>query len=172
MTCRKLHRLIPLAAGDDLSPRQARAMRAHIARCPGCRAELEAFRKDLAAIRAEARAEVVADWSAGEWRALMVRVAAATNAAPGRAEQGAGAATWMRPRWAAAAVAGALLSLVIMAVLFKGPSIPRPAPEGPALAANFDKTQDKVAIHMVSPESGLQVVWILDRNFEWKGDHE
>jgi hypothetical protein len=25
---------------------------------------------------------------------------------------------------------------------------------------------------MVSPETGLQVVWILDKNFDWKGDRQ
>jgi hypothetical protein len=168
MTCRRIRRLIPIAAGDDLRPRLAAAVRAHIAGCPGCRSELDAFRAALAAIRAEAGAEGVADWSAGEWRAVMVRVAA--EAGPEVEQVRRQARPALKPRWAAAAVAGALLSLVVLGLLFKGPSIPGPAPQGPALAAGTGKTQDQVAIHMVSPESGLQVVWILDRNFEWKGD--
>lgn len=172
MTCRKLHRLIPLAAGDDLSPRLARAVRAHIARCPGCRADLEAFRKDLAAIRAEAKAEGVADWSAGEWQVLMGQVAAGAKAAASRADRGVGFGTRLGPRWAVAAAAGALLSLIIMGTLFKGPSVPKPGLEGLVAAGGPGQAQDRVAIHMVSPESGLQVIWILDRNFEWKGDHE
>ena len=173
MTCRKLRRLIPLAAGDDLSPRLARAVRAHIARCPGCRADLEAFRKDLVAIRVEAKAESVADWSAGEWRTMMMRVAKETKAAPGRTDHGVGLGTRLRPRWAVAAAAGALLSLIIMGILFfKGPSVPKPGLEGLVAAGGPGQAQDRVAIHMVSPESGLQVVWIMDRNFDWKGDHE
>ena len=172
MTCRKVQRLIPLAAGDDLVPRQARAMRAHIARCPGCRAELETFRKDLVAIRAEARAEGVADWSAGEWRAAMTRVAAEAKGAASRRKQSAAVMTGLRPRWAAAAVAGALLSLIIIGLLFKGGTVPKPGTEGLVAAAGPKPGQDRMAIHMVSPESGLQVVWILDKNFEWKGDHE
>jgi anti-sigma factor RsiW len=170
MTCRRIRKLIPLAAGDDLRPRLAAAVRAHIAGCPGCRSELEAFRAALAAIREEARAGSVADWTDGEWRAAMARVAA--EARGERREQDRGAVLSRRPRWAAAAALGALLGLVLMGVLFKGPAVSRGGPEGLALAAGTPKEQDRMSITLVSPESGLQVVWFLDKNFEWKGDNE
>ncbi len=38
------------------------------------------------------------------------------------------------------------------------------APPGPALS------QDVVSVTLVSQETGLQVVWFFNRNFEWKGD--
>ena len=76
MTCRKVRKLIPLIAGDDLRPRLARAVRAHLDACPGCRAELEGFRAALAEAKAAARAESVPEWGGGEWNALMARVAA------------------------------------------------------------------------------------------------
>jgi|GEM_PF-345042 len=31
-------------------------------------------------------------------------------------------------------------------------------------------SQDVLSVHMVSRETGLQVVWFFDKNFEWKGD--
>jgi len=31
-------------------------------------------------------------------------------------------------------------------------------------------TQDAVTIRLVSPETGLQIVWVLNKNFEWKGE--
>jgi anti-sigma factor RsiW len=173
MTCRRVRRLIPLAAGDDLRPRLAGAVRAHIDRCPGCRAELESFSAGLTEIKTQARAEGVADWTEAEWRAVVGRVAAEAKRTAG--ETGAGPGLNVRPYWAAAAVAGLLLGLVIMGALFKGPTPQRPGPEGQATAravAGGKAEQDKLAIHMVSPESGLQVVWILDRNFNWKGDRE
>jgi len=171
MTCRRVRRLIPLAAGDDLRPGLAAAVRAHAGRCPGCRVELEAFRKDLASIRAEARDEGVADWSAGEWRVMMGRVAAEARAAGGQKARTA-PATGLR--WAAAAAtAGALFGLVIMGVLIKGTSLRRTVPPGPTNAAGPSRPeQDRVTVTMVAPESGLQVVWILDKNFNWIGDHE
>lgn len=174
MTCRKIRKLIPLAAGNDLRPRQARAFRAHLEACPGCRAELEAFRRDLAGIRAAAGEEGAAGWAEAEWRTLMARVGARARGEDADWSRGPVAA--LQPRWAAAAAVGVLLGLVIMGALIKGPSL-RPGPAGsqglPALASGPARPeQDKLSVTLVSPESGLQVVWILDKNFEWKGDRE
>ncbi len=174
MTCRKVRKLIPLAAGNDLRPRQARAVRAHLEACPGCRQELAAFRRDLAGITAAASEESAAGWNESEWRAL---VAGVTERALGKSADGRpGVAPEpaFRPRWATAAALGALLALVIMAALFRGPGLRRERPTGrdSAAAAQAPPRQDRMSVTMVSPDSGLQVVWILDRNFEWKGDHE
>jgi len=98
------------------------------------------------------------------------------NAAGKKARAGEGRAPrsvfW--PRWAAASALGAFLGLVVLGVLFNGPARPtRRSPNGDgAAAAPGAARQDKVAITMVSPETGLQVVWFLDKNFDWKGDQE
>jgi anti-sigma factor RsiW len=172
MTCRKVRKLIPLAAGDDLRPRPAAALRAHVASCPACRAELESFQAALAGIWSVAKAAGVADWTESEWSALMARAAAEAKAAcqaPGRAARPA-----FQPRWAAASVIGACLGLVVLGMLFRGPS-PRPdtaAGSAETLSAAGTGEQDKLTMTMVSPETGLQIVWILDRNFDWKGDRQ
>ena len=165
MTCRKIRKLIPLAAGDDLKPRAARAFQAHVEGCPGCRAELEDFRTALAGIAAAAKAEEVPDWSDGEWRRLVARATEAAGSG--------GGARVLRPSWAAASALGAFLGLVLLGLLFWGPLRPErtPGPSGPALVADRSP-QDRVAITMVSPESGLQVVWFLDKNFDYKGEQE
>jgi hypothetical protein len=79
-----------------------------------------------------------------------------------------------RPSWAAASVLGAVIGLAILSVHFRGPS-PRPnaatATEG-ALIASENPRQDRISITMVSPETGLQVVWFLDKNFDYKGEQE
>ncbi len=172
MTCRRVRKLIPLAAGDDLRPRPAAAFRAHVDSCPGCREELERFRTALAGIRTAAKTAAVAEWSEGEWDTLMARVAAearGTREAPG----GVGAPV-VRPRWAAASVVGAFLCLIVLSMLFRDPSS-RPetmkaAGEKPVSAEAGE--QDRLTLTLISPESGLQVVWIFDKNFDWKGDQE
>ena len=172
MTCRKVRKLIPLAAGDDLRPRPAAAVRAHVAACPACRAELEDFRAALAGITSAAKAESAADWTAREWEALMARAAAEAKAAI--QARGGAAGPAFRPRWAAASAIGACLGLVVLGVLFRRPS-PRPdTAAGPAEALVTARTgeQDKLTMTMVSPETGLQIVWILDKNFDWKGDRQ
>ena len=173
MTCRKIHKLIPLAAGDDLRPRQARAVMSHIDACPACRKELADFRRAMGEIRAAANAERAAEWSSGEWDALMSRVnEAADEARAGEGRKAPGRVLW--PRWAAASALGAFLCLIVLSVLFKGPSLRTEGSRNAGRAAVRSEAarQDKVAITMVSPETGLQVVWFLDKNFDWKGDRE
>jgi len=172
MTCRKVRKLIPLIAGDDLRPGLARAVRAHIDGCPDCRAELEGLRAALAEVKSAARAEGVPGWGEGEWKALMARVAEEAKET-GRAPARAGAHAFV-PRWAAASALGAVIGLAILSVLFRGPS-PRPEGtpgEGGLVIASENHRQDRVSVTLVSPESGLQIVWFLDKNFDYKGEQE
>jgi anti-sigma factor RsiW len=163
---------MPLFVGGDLRPGSAAAVRAHIDACPGCREELEGFRAAMAEIKASAKAEGVSEWGEGEWAAAMSRVDA--EARRGRqAPDGAGAPGF-RPRWATAAALGTVIGLALLAVLFRGPAIRSggTSGQGPTTVAASRIPQDTIAITMVSPESGLQVVWILDKSFDWKGDQE
>jgi hypothetical protein len=172
MTCRKFRKLIPLIAGDDLRPGLARAVRAHIDACPGCRAELEGFRAALAEVKSAAKAESIPDWGEGDWNALMARVAAEVQKA-GEGTDGIAVPAY-KPRWAAASALGTVIGLAILSVLFRGPS-PRPEMtpgESGMVLASENPRQDRVAITMVSPETGLQVVWFLDKNFDYKGEQE
>jgi len=79
------------------------------------------------------------------------------------------------PGWAAASAAGVLIGFVILSVLFRG-SVPGPArtasPAVPAALADPGRAQDVVTLTMVSPETGLQIVWFLDKNFDYKGEQE
>jgi predicted anti-sigma-YlaC factor YlaD len=156
MTCRKAKKLIPLCAGDDLRPRLLAAVRAHVDSCPACRKELGEYRQALTRFKAAAKAASVPDWSEGEWQALAARFkpAAPTTRRP---------AFLAKPRWAAASVLGVFLGLAVLSLVFKdgnlGPRETSPAGE-PSV----------VSLTLVSQETGLQVVWFLDKKFEWKGD--
>ncbi len=167
MTCRKARKLMALFVGDDLGPRRTRAVRGHLERCPGCRSELEAFRAALAEIRAEAGREALPDWSAAEWRALMARATGGTREI--EAGRAGPEGRHLRPRWAAAAAFGALIGLTALALLLRRP----PTGEGgPMLAGRAAGEQDVVSMTMVSQETGLQVVWFFDKNFDYKGERE
>jgi len=157
MTCRKAKKLIPLYAGDDLRPRLERAVRAHIDACPACGKEIGEYRLALARIKAAAKEESVPDWSDGEWKALMARVrpAASETKRP---------VVLARPRWAAASVLGAFLGLAVLTMLIKDGNW-EPREVSPVTGPEV------VSLTMVSQETGLQVVWFLDKNFEWKGDN-
>lgn len=39
-------------------------------------------------------------------------------------------------------------------------------------APREEVSQDAVTVKLVSPDSGLQIVWVLNKNFNWKGENE
>jgi Putative zinc-finger len=170
MTCRKVRKLMPLAAGDDLGPRRARAFRAHVEACPGCRKEFESLRAALGAFRTAAKEEGLPDWTEGEWKALMAgAIGGGERSRKDEAVHGPGV-PW--PRWAAASALGAVLGLAVLSVLFKGP-VPGPgrtrAATGFGLEAAAPKEQDAFSVTLVSRETGLQVVWFFDKKFDYEG---
>lgn len=156
MTCRKAKKLLPLFAGDDLRPRLTAAVRAHVDSCPSCWKELAEYRESLSRLKAAAKAESVPDWSEGEWRALTARF---RPAVPTTERLGFLA----QPRWVAASVLGVFLGLAVLTMLFKDGDL---GPRETSAAAE----PSIVSLTLVSQETGLQVVWFLDKNFEWKGD--
>jgi hypothetical protein len=56
-------------------------------------------------------------------------------------------------------------------IVARAPKAERPAPHPhePAAAAK-EGSQDVVSVTLVSQDTGLKVVWFLDKNFEWKGE--
>jgi predicted anti-sigma-YlaC factor YlaD len=156
MTCRKAKKLMPLYTGDDLRPRLQAAVRAHVDSCPSCRKELVEYLESLSRLKAAVKAESVPEWSEGEWRVLAARFRPAD---PGEKRP----AFFARPRWAAASVLGAFLGLTVLTMLFKDGNL------GPRKTSSAGEPS-VVSLTLVSQETGLQVVWFLDKNFEWKGD--
>jgi anti-sigma factor RsiW len=158
MTCAKVKKSLPLLAGNDISARKARRLLAHIDGCPLCRKELDEYRAALGRVKVAAREDRVEDWSEPAWKALMARVtiekAAKRSSASG-----------FRPRWAMASGLAAVVLLAVLTLVFRN-SIFRP--EGTAPAAG----PEVVSVTMVSQETGLQVVWFLNKYFEWKGDNK
>jgi len=160
MTCARIRRLLPLHAGGDLTPRRAARVEAHLDACADCRRELESLRAARARVREAAAAEKVPGWSEAEWKALMVRATAA------RVERPLPTAA-ARPRWAlAAGTVG--IALVVVALLVTGIFRTSPAPK----VASAPAAQDVVSVTLVSPDTGLQVVWVFNKNFDLKGEFE
>jgi hypothetical protein len=204
MNCRQTRRLLPLFAGGDLTGRKARRGRKHLEACADCRRELEAYRTALRVVADAVREAPAGDWTPGEWRAVMDRVA---KEKPEPREQSA-AAPAKAPKWVPAVASGAAIVLMVaVGLLLKdspvkpagiqartvlGERTPRPresgegllglaAPDmasqpsgsktgGPTAAAPNSSKQDVLTMTLVSPDTGLQVVWVFNKDFDWKGD--
>ncbi len=48
-------------------------------------------------------------------------------------------------------------------------SVTRPRPSA---APREEASQDAVTVKLVSPASGLQIVWVLNKDFDWKGENK
>jgi hypothetical protein len=158
MTCAKVKKSLPLLAGDDLPPRRARGLLAHINGCPLCRKELDGYRAAVGRVKAAAREDRAADWTDPEWRGLLARI---TAEKAGKRSPAYG----FRPRWAMASGLAAVILLAVLTLVFRN-SIFRPGETAPTPGPEV------VSVTMVSQETGLQVVWFLNKNFEWKGDNK
>jgi hypothetical protein len=124
--------------------------------CPSCLEELQEFRRALGGARAAARNEWVKDWTEPEWKALMARIASEET---GQSKAAAG----FRPRWAMASGLAAVILLAVLTLVFRT-SIFQPGEMSPTAGPEV------VSVTMVSQETGLQVVWFFNKNFDWKGD--
>jgi hypothetical protein len=202
MNCGRTRRLLPLFSGGDLPERKTRRVRKHLEACADCRREFEAYRTALRVVADAVRGAPAGDWTPGEWRAVMDRVAKEKPEPRVRFEPA------MTPKWIPAFASGAaILVVVAIGLLLKDapvkPAGTRPgpvlgertsppnergegssrftAPEmasqpsapktgGPTAAAPDSSKQDVLTMTLVSPDTGLQVVWVFNRNFDWKGD--
>ena len=119
MTCRSVRRLLPLAAGGDLSEGKAGRVATHIKTCAACRAELDAYRSTLDRAR-KLDGAAGHSWNEAAW-AKAVRRAAAQGGRPAAA----------RPKFvlrpAVIAVAGVVLiaAVALLLVLTRHPLRPR-----------------------------------------------
>ncbi len=162
MNCAKVRKFLPLHAGGDAPPRRAARLQAHLDGCADCRRELESLRAALARVRTAAEEEAVPGWTEAEWKTLMARAAA------GRIERRR-PTLLPRPRWALA-VGTAGIALLAVGLLVTG--VFRTVPEPARKLAAAGAAQDVLSVTLVSPDSGLQVVWVFNKNFDLKGEYE
>lgn len=164
MRCGKARKLIPLLVGGDLRAHAAARTTAHVERCDACRRYLEETESALTRLRAEA-ARRTPRWKPGEFEGL---VAEATSRAAGTAAAERRRPFIFKPAPAAALVMSAvLLTLVLFDRTSRRPS---PSVVGPSGESAEARPKQVISMVLVSPDSGLQVTWFLDSDFEWKGE--
>jgi len=160
MTCRSVRKLLPLAAGGDLSEGQAGKVAAHLETCAACRAEIDAYRFALDRAR-ELDRTADRSWNEAAW-ARAVRRAVDQGGRP--------AAT--RPKFvlrpAVIAVAGAVLIAVaaLLLVLTRHPLQPREVLKARTGGAKADVPA--AAEHKPEPSPGTADQKIVKRDLKKK----
>jgi hypothetical protein len=166
MRCEKIRQLLPLLAGSELPESQIPKVQSHLNRCSRCREEYEKY----AFLVDETRkwlAEEKIDWEEKEWQQTVQ--SAVSSDLPKRTSL----TPWPFPRaWAYAFMAGVMLLLTTLVV--RPPFVkqlgltPRYVDvigmEERETQGKWGK-QDVVSMTMVSQESGLKIVWFLNKNF-------
>jgi predicted anti-sigma-YlaC factor YlaD len=156
MNCKKIRMYLPLYVGADLSPKKDKEVRAHLDTCDECQKEYEAYVRSVKTAKKWLNGSEVA-WGEGEWRRTFRSVAAE------KSKSLPGFAPWpFKKGWAFAAMAVVMVVFVFF--------ITRPLYLGvddfPGQAVLSKRhPQDVVSMTMVSKDSGLKVVWILNKNF-------
>lgn len=168
MNCKKAERLIPLAAGNDLSGKKAAALLIHLEQCPDCRKEAAELEHALRAAKALAGGDQTGDWSEAEWLNLMRNVRAA-----GIQKKRIWAGFPLKPVLAGGLglvllVFGSLLLQKSPAPLVTQATIERPAleqvrPKGP------NGQPGVTSRTIVSKETGLKIIWFYNKNFQGDG---
>lgn len=154
MKCRKVRLRIPLLLDGNIDMKKRAALENHLKGCPSCREEYRSMASSLSAV-AEGLREHRPEWDEPEWRRV-VRNAVSEK----RPDSTRGFSSLKPKKWslAAAAVFAFLLIVFLSVPLFKG----TPAEQAAGTRAG---EQDMVSMTMVSKETGLQIVWVFNKNF-------
>lgn len=157
MKCHKIRRLLPLMAGSELPESQAPMVKSHLEGCPRCREEYETYVFLIGRTR-KWFAEDRIGWKDEEWEQTVRSV---VNQASAKKKS---LVPWPFPKaWAYAVMAGVMLLATTLIV--RPPFVeqfglaPRSGSE-----VRMEK-QEVISMTMVSKETGLKIVWILNKNF-------
>lgn len=134
MTTRHIHDLLPLWAGGDLPERETEEVRAHLADCPDCRAEAEAYRSAVAWLRTSAEEPFTAVERADLRRAVMDRI----RPQPGHR-------TPRSARWLLPAAAALLLGISLVPWLRRAATL-----QAPTVARGMDPASTPAVAHAVA----------------------
>ncbi len=167
MKCKSVKKYLPLYIGADLPLKKKEAVKIHLVSCGECQKEYEAYIWSIKTAR-EWLSESDVAWGEGEWRQAVRNVTAE------KSKSLSGFAPWpFKKGWAIAVMAAVMVVVVFFVTrpLYLGV-------EDFSEQTNSAKhhtqqnndalrqaSQDVVSLTMVSKDTGLKVVWILNKNF-------
>jgi len=169
VNCKKVQRWLPLMTGSDLSASKAQAVQAHLAECPECQREYDAFILSLEKMKEWLETDRK-DWDETEWQQAVQKAVGEKESAPSPL------APWPFKKGWAYAMMGVLVVALTMIFVIR----PFHVEEGTALDSEifartqaqlfgsaFEESQQEVVrMTMLLPETGQKIIWFFDKNFE------
>jgi anti-sigma factor RsiW len=167
MNCNRVRRYLPLYYGGELPPKQNDAVRAHLEACAGCRREHRAYVRSLKAVR-EWLSDDTVNWEEAEWK-RKIRIATT-----GKEKSLSGFAPWpFKKGWAFVMMAAFVVVFIFCITRpsfvnvrdFLDQTVSSKRQTQHDRVALNQSPQDVVSMTMVSKETGLKIVWVLNKNF-------
>lgn len=167
MNCAKVRKHLSLYVGGELSSKKAKAVKHHLEICSECQSECASVTRSIRTAREWLNEHRVV-WDETEWNqriqnGMSRKVKSLSDFAPRPFKKG----------WAFVAL-GAILAVLIFFVTRLPILDVKDFPEKTLLSKRLAKQeknmmspspQEVVSMTMVSKETGLKIVWILDKNF-------
>ena len=157
MRCQMAEKKLALIAGGELSSRQSRRIKKHLAACPECRREYQLYMQAAKQMHAWMDADTP-DWDETEWQRVLRK---AETAAPER--EPSPAPRRFKPVWAGALF---LLAAIVLYMVVWFPFSPSGDEVSPRAVFMQETPQDTVSVTFVSQETGLKIKWFIKKDFE------
>lgn len=162
MKCKSVRRNLSLYIGGDLTQNKKLRVDAHIQSCEECHHEFTVYKESVSAAKAWVKQDYT-EWQEDTW---MQSVKLAIQTKP--ASQGSLWPWPYKPVWAYAM----MITILIVFSVF----LLKPFPFGEELLSPTEMAltpqQDIVAVTLVSKESGLQVQWFFNKNYNLEEEIE
>jgi hypothetical protein len=166
MKCKRIRKYLPLYVKSDLPLKKKKMVQIHLGSCEDCQEEYEAYARSVKTAK-EWLSESTLLWADADWKR------AVRSALSEKSESSSGFAPWpFKKGWAFALMGVVMVVLVFFVTrpLFLGIEDFQGQPTLAERQAQHQKgaaksSQDVVFMTMVSKETGLKVVWVLDKNF-------
>jgi hypothetical protein len=156
MNCERIRKYLPLYIEQNLSPKKENPFTVHLDVCGECQKDYEVYVRSIKKAR-EWLSESPVAWGEGEWRRTV------QNAWAEKSKFFLVFAPWpFKKGWAIAVMA----AVMVVVVFFVTRPLYLGVEDFPGQAVLSKRhPQNVVSMTMVSKDTGLKVVWILNKNF-------
>jgi len=169
VNCKKVRRLLPLMAGSEVPKSKVLSLKAHLEECPKCREEYDSYLLSLEKTK-EWLAKDRIDWEESDWQQALKR------AIKDKKPEVAPLFPWPFKRVWAYSLIGVLVVALTLLFIIRPSIIQKKMGLGSEKftqeqaqlfrSSPEESEQEVVSMTLVSKETGLKIVWFLNKNFE------